>query len=494
MPPSFCDVSGTCVSSAVPTPVQPPTLSADGGVVRAADGVFKASDGGAISTTRRWLRCAADGGSCVPLTMGGLFTGTNLQTDATRAQATSGDGLPQSSSVGTWSSATNQIVNGGMESNASGWGAWADTGNSSHFPSLGRDTGEHKFGAASLKVTTSGAEPGQEVISYPSVAASTAYLASAWVKGPPGASLCIGADELNASNVFVKSFAVYGWTTASGSWERIVSTGTTSSTTASLHVLIGTCASTGQALTFWIDGAQVERGTAPTPYVETAGSTAMRPSSTLSGPTSLLTPDQGWAAFRVHPGWTAATANQPSPTLLVSAVSVTNRLTVYFGRSSGAWALERNNGTQNAVRVPRPADAGVDTVVAAWTPAQLQLSVSGSPFARLSSNQVPTGLPPTFDLATLDGETAWVAFGSGTLDDAQAATLHAFGDTDPPFDQLPKSTTVLWTADALDYRAAVTGASYAPSPADMGYTLVLEVTATNANGSVTVTSSPFGPL
>jgi hypothetical protein len=492
-------LTGACINSAVPALVGRLTLTAmggalDGGVVTSSDGTWMASDGGPITTTRRWLRCAIDGGACVPLTVPGMLTGANLQTDATRAQGAAGDGLPTSSSVGTWSSTTNLVFNGGSETNTGGWNAYCDTGNMANFPSATRDTSQRKFGVASLKVTTNGAEAGQQVLTIPSVSASTPYVASGWVKGPAGAQLCIGVDELTAGYGYVRSFAFPPLiTVATGGWQRITSAGTTSATTALLHVLFGTCAVTGQAISFWVDGVQVERGTMPTPYVETQGGSATRAQSMLSGPSALLALDRGWATFRVHPEWTSATVNQPFPQLLSAQQSSTDKLNVYYSRAAGAWSLERNNGTQNTLRVPRP-DAGVDTVVAAWTPSALRLSISGAPFVTTAANEVPSGLPATFDLSPLDGEIAWVAFGAGALDDAQAAALHGFGDSDPPFQQLPPTTTLLWTADTLEYRAAVIGSSYPLTANDVGSTLVLEVTATNTNGSVTVTSAPLRPL
>ncbi|MBK7859484.1 MAG: hypothetical protein IPJ65_12845 [Archangiaceae bacterium] len=468
--PGLC-VSGTCQKSDLPVAVTAPSLRSDGGpgaTATADDGAWAASTGGAITLSHRWLRCAPDGGSCVPLTTAGAFTGSNLQTDATRQTATAGDGLSPESSVGTWAATTNLFANGGVESNIGNWGVWANSGNSASFPTLMRDPSEHKFGAAALRVTTNGMENNQQALANLSASGSTQYAVSTWVKGPVNARLCMGVDELDAMNRYLSSFGSAS-VTCDGTWKRMSFTGTSNSLTDYFHVLVGTCAAMPQAIAFFIDGMQVERGSAPTPYVETNGSAQLRSDSVLSGPTSLLSVAQGWASFRLKPQWSSATSNLPYPTLFIASANPTNKLHLYYQANPGQWAVERDNGTQNIAYKISPTDAGVpQTITGAWTPSAVKLSVGGAPFAGVSSSQVPSGLPATFNLGAFNGEVLWAAFGNGTVDDAQAAALHGFGNVDPQFSQLPSSATVLWTADSVAYLAAVLGATYRLGAGDVG--------------------------
>ncbi|MBA3736527.1 MAG: prepilin-type N-terminal cleavage/methylation domain-containing protein [Actinobacteria bacterium] len=60
-------------------------------------------------------------GSVVTESTISLTTSGGLITDATRATNTSGDGLGADSSFGVWEASTNEVTNGGFETNLTGW-------------------------------------------------------------------------------------------------------------------------------------------------------------------------------------------------------------------------------------------------------------------------------------------------------------------------------------------------------------------------------------
>lgn len=496
--PLFCDATAFCAPSLLPRSVVPPSLEADGGFqpgneITASDGTWAASSGGPITITHRWLRCAADGGACVPLTTTGMLSGADLQTDATRTAAVQGDGLAPESSTGTWSGTTNLAVNGGLEASTLGWAVFSNVNDGGPAPSLARNLADHKFGTASLQVTAPGADANEgAALAVSGIAAGLRYTASAWIKGPAGATLCLAPVEADLNGALLRPLGAGPVTvTAGGAWQRVVRSGVTGANTRSIGVAVETCAAGAQALVFGVDGVQVERTSIATPYVDTTTATVSRSPSTLTGPTSLVTPAQGWLAFRARPQWSPSTALDPYPTLFFTGTAVTNKLNLYYDRAGAQYALERNNGQQNTATAARTTVAGTaDTVIATWSASQLGVSVNGGMLGTLAASELPANLPATFTLGNFDGELLWAAIGSGALSAADVTALAAFGDTDPTFAALPALPAMLWPASSLSYEALVTGASYTPGAADLGSTLRLEVTATNMNGTTVALSEP----
>ncbi|MBL8950933.1 MAG: hypothetical protein JNK82_09170 [Myxococcaceae bacterium] len=486
--------AGLVITSLVPVAVTAPSLdfSPDGSVV-ADDGTWAAADGGPISVTRRWLRCPADGGTCVAITTAASLTGTNVQNDATRTSAVDGDGLQAGSGTGVWGATTNVAPNGGLETNTTSWGVWSSGAMSANFPLTSRTTAEAKFGSYSMRAISNGVDPAQSTLQRAPVSPSTLYTMSGWVKTTPGARHCIAVDQFDAAGAYVDSFngpAVTG----NGSWQRLTATGTTEATTVRVHVLFRTCAAMGQAVTWYVDGVQTETGAIATPYVETSAGEATRPASDLTAPSQHLDVEQGWAAVRVRPRWDATTARHEYPSVLQLETSTANKLHLYFYRDGSSWRLERNLTAQHLIGVgAAPAPGVAATLVAAWARRSHQLSVGAGPWERSTESEVPSPVPATFSLAGLDGEVLWAALGRARLDDPELQALNAPGDLRPTFEALPGRPVFLWRGDSLAYEAAVTAATYAPQPADVGSTLVLEVTATNDNGSTTVRSAAFFP-
>ena len=115
-----------------------------------------------------------------------------------------------------------------------------------------RDTTEKWQGTASMKVVTNGVAVHEGAKTYPatSVFASTTYTGSAWVKVPAGATI-----QLMLSDWVDKSNAVT--ITGTGEWQRYSVTITTDSHT-TLQLVFQTV-TTIQAITFYVDGLQIEQ-------------------------------------------------------------------------------------------------------------------------------------------------------------------------------------------------------------------------------------------
>lgn len=115
---------------------------------------------------------------------------------------------------------------------------------------ISRDTTEHWHGASALKVVTANAAANEGVFTnQTTVSASTVYTASAWVKAPLGVTL-----EFNLSD-FIDSGTLVTFT-GTGAWQRVNTTLTTDAHT-SVYILIRTVSR--QAVTFYLDGLQLEQ-------------------------------------------------------------------------------------------------------------------------------------------------------------------------------------------------------------------------------------------
>ncbi|HSX19447.1 MAG TPA: fibronectin type III domain-containing protein [Candidatus Saccharimonadales bacterium] len=389
-----------------------------------------------------------------------LITSGNEITDASRTTNTQGDGLSNDSSYGIWAAATNLVANGGFETNTTGW--IPRTGTST---TIARNTTEHKFGAASVAVTTPGSADYESVANgtsssgYYTVSSSTAYTVSAWTKAAVGENTYVVWDELNSSGTYITSqfsSAVVG----NGGWQRVTLTATTNGSTARLLIYVGHN-TTHVASTFYVDGVQVETGSVATPYIETNGATASRSAGRVQPVSNIFSATQGWAAFRIRSGWGTAPSNA---TLFSWADSGNERIELVY--VTNQWvAIKRTlgAGSNAASAIITPAVGDFETVIISWTSSTVKVSVNGAAFVSASNSSIPTLTATLADIGQstqaanrlLDADVFWSAAGSGTLSDADASTINGFGNTDPTINSFSTTDhpTFTWSADTANYTA-----------------------------------------
>lgn len=151
--------------------------------------------------------------------------------------------------------ATNLCTNGSFETNTSGWAN--GTGGT-----ITRTTAEHKFGSAAGQIVYAGSVV-NEYVGYPITPPSIgAFVAGLWMKAPAGSVLQITlAGSANNSTPFV---GTADWQFVSA---RVTNTAIVTTTLyVATYSLAG--ASSPQAITVYIDGAHIEAGSTPEPYVE----------------------------------------------------------------------------------------------------------------------------------------------------------------------------------------------------------------------------------
>ena len=387
-----------------------------------------------------------------------LTTSGNEITDATRTTNTQGDGrTPPDSSYGIWEGTTNLITNGGFESNKTGWTASGSTAT--------QVTSQHKFGSGSLQVVTNGALSGEGALpSYPgiNVTAGNTYTFSGWVYGTSGSVMMIDYTFINGVNQgqHNQTSAV----TLNGTWQRLTLTDTAPAGTTSMTPFIVTAGV--EAITFYIDGVQMEQKAIATPYVETNGATASRTIASVQAPSSLLNVTQGWVAIRLRLGIPQSVAGTSADNFPEFFTWGTSNGNYYYlaPTSTGVDFARKNGSTKQTVSGNVTWSVGdYMTVVAAWTATQTGISVNGNNFVINNNTSIPTISASTFYIGSSgdtnffgnpsNSDNLWFAAGTGTLTNTDASIINNFGNTDPnpiSFNGTANATMV-WQANTSTY-------------------------------------------
>jgi RHS repeat-associated protein len=406
--------------------------------------------------------------------MQGIIASGSEITDAVRSTGIQGDGrAAPDSSFGIWQATTNLMPNGGAETNLLHWAAVGSA-------TLTQDTSWAKFGTHSVKIVTAGGSSGQGLAAQTTSAGGGAGFlteiatGSLWVKGSGSFTAVMRSYDANGG-LLATGTAVN--VNLSSTPQRVIATLNTTPSIELDHFELRFTTRTQQAVTFWADGAQIEvRGGAttnpPTPYVETNTSSANRAAGRLQAPSSLLNPSTGWIAIRFRSGFASDDLTDPchvgvncppgaarplTPVLFQWLDDGTHDLKLYMSGHSGTnqWLFERSSGSGGSVAVNTGTFAAGTkfTVIAAWTPTAIELSINGAHFTSANNASVPTLASTLFDLGSagggndLNGDILWSASGSGTLTNANATTINNFGDTDPTLAGLPGTPTAVWPAN-----------------------------------------------
>lgn len=165
-------------------------------------------------------------------------------------------GYPEGAGV---SSATNLAPNGGFETNATGWVNGT------------RSSVQAKYGGYSYQAVTAGAGPHEGVnttSTFCPVAGSTTYTCSVWVYAPNGAAMELDLAWYSSVPAYLSSPAQVLFI-GTGAWQRVSISGVSHASSATAQVFVRTASA--QAITFYVDGVQIELGSVVSNYVETDG-------------------------------------------------------------------------------------------------------------------------------------------------------------------------------------------------------------------------------
>lgn len=386
-----------------------------------------------------------------------MTTSGGLITDAVRGAGTQGDGRAAESSFGVWEPTTNLLTNGSMETNRTGWGGWQSNLSVADLS----QGGKAKFGSRSLKLESQGIQNGYAVGSDHYISGATAgrkFSGSAWVHAE-GASVgkiaYLMVRETGGANGQYQE--TYKWFTLTAGWQRVTTTHTLLQNDRTVVTLLVYVPQGAAGEYVYIDGAQLEEKRIATPYVHTDGQTASRALGRVYGPAGSLSSSQGWVAVRMRLGW--GNSNEPYggsgfPCVLGWQNDWNNSIRVFYDEAANMFAAARVSGGSGPTAYVAQALSPDQmlTLVYAWTPTQLKLSINGQPFAIIANSSIPQLTSGILDFAQIGGgnhfnsDVVWAAAGRGTLTDAESAQLHGFGNNDPS-GQLPGQPALVWTAD-----------------------------------------------
>lgn len=400
--------------------------------------------------------------------MANMTVSGNEITDVVRAANIQGDGATIPGGYGVWRATTNLFRNGNADTNLTDWFGSGIT--------LIRDTTVAKFGTTSVESVCPGGSSGQgfhvDTATGQALSAGTAVRASVWLKGNAGGETFTFFTRILNTDASSTDGGVTTITLTT-SWQRFVATLDTvavGKTGDQIQLFCST--NVTQVATFWAGGAQAETRLTATPYVDTVNATASRSVGQVQGLASLLNATQSWVAVRCRPEWDAASdplGNGDNPTVFEWAVDASNRLRLSFAplnnSPASVWYADRQTGGAGAgsVSAVQTFTSGqAQLAIFRCTATQAGISVNGGAFVNQANTSIPNLSSITlFDIGTggsaqtgheWDGEILWVTGGTGTLTDADAATLNGYGLVLPSLSQITAqlgvaaSPTFAWPA------------------------------------------------
>jgi len=399
-----------------------------------------------------------------PLSMSG-----NEITDATRTANVQGDGrTAPDKSVGIWPAGGNQILNGGFETNLANTTATNAR--------ITRITTDHKFGSACCEWQALASAPTQlffwangGVVPVSGATTGRRLVYSNWIRGVGnsiGKPWRLEVNEVGGATP--EELIAYSDYTLTGAWQRLWVGGAMVRNDRTHFGLYSVPLNPLSGDTIRIDGVQAELDVYfPSPYIHTDGTTAGRAGNALVlvNP-GLLSLGQGWIAFRARPGFSNAVhAGETHKNFSYLQRDVNNSARVYFEPSNGQLAVEYRAGAGIATYATVNATHNIGdtiTLIGRWIPGQPGISLNGGAFSNVSLAFSPV-LPATqLEIGSLNGvshfngDFLWIAFGNGTLTDADAATIHGFGNAKKVPSDFPVSAQCSAVWQCADSDMAVT--------------------------------------
>jgi hypothetical protein len=421
-----------------------------------------------------------------------------LITDVVRAAQADGDGLAApDSSVGIYEAATNLLANPNAATDTAGWQGVAAT--------LTRDTTVAKFGTTSFKLVATGGDAillGVNAITgAPLSQARTLY--SAWVlpsASAVGKTAFLQINEVGGAQALVFYTAsvvlVAGWQRI-----RLLIPGLTQPdrTSLSAYVYIKSAVN-GDTLN--VGGVMLDRSTSVvTPYVATTRSTGR-----IQLPTTRLSPQQGWVAFRFRPDWGDGVPDNPAY-LWSWRDDDTHRLDLRW--ESGRFRMRRSSpaGTEEASIIGVAGANEEVTVVGRWTPTGVSVSKRGQAFRAADTvniddtfnrpDQAGWGTAPSGGPWTMTGTGASGAAIAGGKATAPNLTVYGYFRPGQPMSRMWART--IWPAGATNAVVALLSSRSATTPiAEMTHFIAytpgnwsFQVTETDASALVSLLSAVF---
>lgn len=187
----------------------------------------------------------------------------------------------------------------------------------------------------------------------------------------------------------------------------------------------------------------------------------------VQAPATLVSTVQAWFAARVTTGFAFDTVGDKILSGWTSP-SFGEELVVYYRASTDQWVtLRRITGvsTRASSAAQTFLTGTTHTIVGTWSATEIKISIDGGAFVSAGVSGVLPAFEALFEIGSEGGggqanaAFLWACGGTGTLSDADAATIHAFGNSDPPIVVLPGTPTWRWSAESSTYEVPAAGAT-----------------------------------
>ena len=371
-----------------------------------------------------------EGGTVWEIIPGGAaIMSAGVISQATRSRAVEGDGGASSdSTVALYPGSTNLCQNSGAVSDVAGWINLVGT--------VSRlVTTTAKFGAAVfdfdgcnafIQATITGATSGR------------VYSVSFWLRN---GSVEWQGFEVGGASPQANIISLRGVADPGSTWTRVTAIGSAlaANDRTVIRVQIADTGGPGPE----IDGLQIEELGYPSPVITTDGGTATRAAARLRLSASLVDEQQSWIAVRWIPGFSTALEPESGTSNLVDWGDGGGvRLLLCYDTTSNSAKVVRGTGSGSQVAsASSTLTAGTETTfIGSVDATTVNMSVDGGVFnstagttyiPSISSTELEIGRAATSDVENIWSSVRWIATGKGTLSDADAAILHAYGTTPP---------------------------------------------------------------
>lgn len=379
----------------------------------------------------------------------------NEITDVVRSASVTGDGRSPEGSMGIWRAATNLENSAGADVSFETTTTGYTTGGTN---TIASDAAQAKFAAKSCKATY---QDSATLLDIALTLTAAAHSAQRWIWIPTaydGGGISVQfANYAGATG----TLAVAANMALRDQWQRVraQNVGIVAGDLVGNVQVVNTGAAPTAGRFIYVDGCQTEGGSGGTGVVATPFTISPRAAARVQAPSSLIDRTQCWVALRVRMGVSnTAPLSNAFPFVWNDNADANNDQLSIFIDGDGKINFRSFDATAQDFITLSPAYAVGDkkTLIYAVTAAQLKASIDGAAFSTVSRLHVPrAGIQAaTFNIGTAwnnwqsDFDVLWFACGTGTLTDADAATLHGFGDTMPAGSQLPAASTatMLWDA------------------------------------------------
>jgi hypothetical protein len=389
-----------------------------------------------------------------------LTVSGNEITDAVRATGTTGDGRTSDSSFGIWRAATNLENSAGADVSFETATTGYTTGGTNTIASSAEQA---KFGTRSCKATY---QDNALLLDIALTLTAAAHSTSRWVYIP---------TNYDGGGVRVQ-FANYAGATGTlfadanmalrDQWQRvgIPNVGIVAGDLVGNVQVVNTGAAPTAGRALYIDGCQTEAAPIVTPFTISPRSAAR-----VQIPiTPLITTTQFWVAMRARMG--VPSTSVPDFMRLFSWIDTLGHGVeiIVHTLTTGNWVTDRKDGGVGGIiqTLGLTWVAGDQiTIISTGTAAEISISGNGVAFRTLGNTALPSVVATLADLGRqrtsaagyMNGDLRCAAFGTGTLSNADAATLHTLLSAgDPTPEQINAAIpaavcTAVWPADTAAY-------------------------------------------